>query len=125
MAKALIIDDEKTYCYYLSQILEREGYEVRSALTGHDGLDMTQTFVPDVLIVDWMLKDDYDGIQVAEAIRRTNPNLQTIIITGFSAEDPQREAGNTQVFRYLEKPFEIQDVLNAVHDALQQAGTSA
>jgi len=122
MAKVLIVDDEEGYRFYPSVALEKAGHKVRSAGDGPEAIEIGNLFVPDVLIADWRLPQDYSGPQVAEAIRNVNPNLQTIVITGYSADEIKSEAHNP-IFKILEKPFGIEDLIEAVSQAAQSSQT--
>ncbi len=118
MAKVLIVDDEEVYRTYLSGWLAREGHEVETASNGHEAIDVGKTFAPDVVIVDWMLKDDLYGLQVAEALQAFSPDLKTILITGFPSEGLRREAMDARVYRFMEKPFHMTELSAAVRDAM-------
>ncbi len=117
MAKILIVDDEEGYRLYPSQVLTHEGHNVRTAASGRDAIEVGAEFIPDVLITDWRLQSSFDGLALAKAIRAINPMLLTIMITGFSAHDVV-ESDRAGIFRILEKPFDLDDVVTAVHDAL-------
>jgi CheY-like chemotaxis protein len=121
VGRILIIDDEETYRTQLSLILETRGHEVQTAATGREGISVGTDCPPDLLIADWRLKDDMTGIDVAEALRQSNPRLQVIMITGYSAED-LREETDLGHLRVLEKPFSLNDLLTAVQDALSEGG---
>ena len=112
--RVLIVDDEEMYRYYLSQFLSREGYEVRTAGSGHEGIEVGQDFVPDLLVADWKLENDYNGFQVSEALGNVNPKLETIIITGFPSPELHRKAEG-RTLKVFQKPFEPEDLLAAIH----------
>ncbi len=118
MAKILIVDDEEVYRTYLSGWLAREGHDVETASDGHAAIDVGKTFAPDVVIVDWMLKNDLYGIQVAQALRAFSPDLKIILITGFPSEELRREAMDARVYRFMEKPFHMTELSAAVRDAM-------
>jgi DNA-binding NtrC family response regulator len=118
MANVLVVDDEEVYRTYLSGWLTRDGHEVQIASNGQEAIEIGKEFPPDVLIVDWMLKNEYYGLQVAEALCGVVPDLKTILITGFPSESLRREALNARVFRFIEKPFHMTDLAAAVRDAV-------
>jgi len=117
MARVLIVDDEEVYRTYLSNWLVHEGHDVRSAPNGHEAIITAKAFLPHILIVDWLLKNDYYGLQVAEAVQDLTPELKTILITGYPSEGLRRDARQAQVFRFMEKPFHMSDLSTAVRDA--------
>lgn len=118
MARVLIIDDEEAYCRYLGAALKRQGYEVATARSGHEGIECAATFEPDVLVTDWMLQNDYTGLDVAQILGDQQPDLRTIIITGYLSGELRRQADEAGMFRFIEKPFESAEVLSAVDAAL-------
>ena len=85
MAKILVIEDEVSYCDSLKLILLRAGHEVRIARSSQQGIREVIDYAPDLLIVDWMLKSDLHGGQVAEQIRAVHPRVKIIVITGYVA----------------------------------------
>ena len=117
MATVLVVDDERSYRHYLSARLAREGHDVLVAAGADEGITMAASTPPQVLVVDWLLGQEASGLQIAAELQRRDPTLRTILITGFSAQALAR-ADDVAVFRCLEKPFEIDDLVRAVCDAL-------
>jgi len=118
MARVLIVDDEEMYRKYLSQILEIEGCTVRTAATGSDAEAIARDFDPDVLIIDWLLAEDRRGTEVAQELQGRHPDMRTIMITGYSADEIGKAGASTPVFRLVEKPFRLETIVSAVNDAL-------
>ena len=117
MARVLIVDDERGYRHYLAQHLAREGHEVRSASSRDEAIEVGAEFLPEVLILDWMLNNALD-LEVAEALPEIHPDVRTILITGFASEHARHEALGVPIFRIIEKPFDMTDLSAAVRDAL-------
>lgn len=118
MANVLILDDEEVYRTYISDWLAREGHEVRSTSNRQEAALVAKSFRPDLLIVDFLLKDKYYGLQVAEAMRKLAPELRIIVITGYPSENLRRDALDARVFKVIEKPFHMVDLADAVRDAV-------
>jgi DNA-binding NtrC family response regulator len=118
MANVLIVDDEEVYRTYISNWLAREGHEVRSASNRQEAALVAKSFCPDLLIVDFLLKDEYYGLQVAEAMRELAPELRIIVITGYPSDSLRRDALDAHVFRVIDKPFHMIDLADAVRDAV-------
>ena len=116
MGRVLIIDDEEVYRVHVAKILDDEGHTTRTAIDGSEGIDIATTFRPHVLIADWLLTDDCSGLDVARILRKDDPDLRTIIITGFDSKEIENQAP-TDIFQYLDKPFDLQELLTAVRDA--------
>jgi two-component system nitrogen regulation response regulator NtrX len=121
MANVLIVDDERSYRKYISQRLTADGHTVETAATRAEGIAVGLALGPDVLIVDWMLDNGESGLLVADALRQRNPAIQAICITGFSAERVMAERGDSPIYRCIEKPFDLDDLADAVADALSEA----
>ncbi|MCP5045520.1 MAG: response regulator, partial [bacterium] len=66
------------------------------------------------ILADWMLKDHVHGLQVAETLRDFRPDLQILLMTGFPSSEIRKEADRAQVFRFLEKPFGLDEVAAAI-----------
>ena len=117
MAKVLVVDDEVGYREGLRDVISDEGHDVEVAASSYDALEIAKRFCPDVLIVDWMLQNDLSGLDVSESLRESNPHLTTIIITGYPAQELRSQAEGFEVFAFLEKPFELDDIRNTVRKA--------
>ncbi len=117
MAKLLVVDDERRYRELLERILAEEGHDVRLADAGREAIDEGCRFRPDVLLVDWMLKDALHGLNVAAALRAVIPQLRTVLITGFPSQDVRLTAAKEGFSSFLEKPFEAEAVREAVRRA--------
>lgn len=112
--RVLIVDDEPSYRDYLERYLLREGHDVKTAATGQEALAIGMEFAPQVILADWMLKDHVHGLQVAETLRESRPELQILLMTGFPSSEIRKEADRAQVFRFLEKPFGLDEVSAAI-----------
>lgn len=117
--RVLIVDDEPSYRDYLERFLKREGYDVRTASTGQEALAIGKEFAPRVILADWMLKDHIHGLQVAETLRDMQPDLQILMMTGFPSSEIRKEADRAKVFRFLEKPFGLDEISLAIAAATQ------
>ena len=82
---------------------------------------MAGRFLPDVLVVDWMLKDHTDGLEVADGIRKTQPNLRVIVITGYPTASLEARIRNTPSTQFLTKPFTLSDLIDAIYAAVEGA----
>lgn len=113
----LVVEDDQHYRTYLCRALSRDGYNVRGTATGRDGVAVGSRFRPRVLVVNWMLGDDLNGLGVASVLQAVDGDLQTILITGFSLSDVADVVSKPPVFRIIEKPFELKELVDAVRQA--------
>jgi DNA-binding NtrC family response regulator len=118
VARVLVVDDEPIYCDNLKFALSRAGHEVATTSAVDSALAMAERFQPDLLIVDWMLKNQFDGVDVSRSLHSANPALKTILITGFPADEWQPVEHAPSVTRVLEKPFSLADICQLVDQLL-------
>ncbi len=116
MAKIIVLDDEPSICKVIECRLARDGHDVRISNTGDEAIDLGYLFQPDLLITDWNLKSDYDGLEVAEAMSVAKENVKTILITGYATYKncPQ----DVEIFATLPKPFSVDELAHTVDRAL-------
>lgn len=114
MTTVVIVEDEDSLRETLSRYLVHEGYDVISAASGQEALEAGMDASPDVLIADWMLKGHMHGLHVSEIFRALHPRLNTILITGFPSRDLLEESDRQGVLRLLEKPFDLEELQQAV-----------
>jgi len=116
--RLLIVDDEPSYREYLERYLSREGYDVRTAGSGREAFDVSREFDPEILLADWMLKDHMHGLEVGTVLRKRNPKLRILLMTGFPSAEIREEADRACVFLFLEKPFGLDEVAEAIAQAV-------
>ncbi|MBW1804300.1 MAG: response regulator, partial [Deltaproteobacteria bacterium] len=112
-ATVVIIDDEESMCEGCSQELEEEGY--RAAATGNDeeGLRMVNQLKPNVVFIDLRMPK-ISGIEVLAKIRKIDPSIVPIVITGYATEESAVKTMKMGAFDYLCKPFDERVLLGAV-----------
>lgn len=128
MAHILVVDDVADYCDELATGLSLDGHSV---LTAHDpayAIYLGSSIRPDVLVTDWLLQSHIYGLDVSEAIRIVKSNVQTVLITGFATIDLYQQANEFGVTNFLEKPFPLARIREAVKTAIRMpsvVGTDA
>lgn len=115
--KVLVVDDEKTVCNSCKKILTQEGYAVDIALSGEEALRKIKTDGFDVVITDWKMPE-IDGIEVARRIKRENPNIEVIMITGYPSVESSVKAMRSGISDYVPKPFTPEELSDVVVRAL-------
>jgi len=118
MSRILVVDDESGYRQNLDYFFTRQGHRVKTAASGRAGIRLGARFRPEVLIVDWMLKNHIHGLHVSEVLNMVVPDMQTILITGFPSQDLRDESQKSRMCAFLEKPFDLNQIETAVEDAL-------
>ena len=120
MARILIIDDEADIRTVFQRCLERMGYKVETAADGRQGLRLVATSAPDLVITDLMMPET-DGLEVIRTIRKEQPDLPVIAISGGMRVAPVNFLPIAEKFgasRVFEKPVELDRLLAAVRELL-------
>lgn len=118
MASILVIDDDASIAETLDLYLTEEGYKVRTALTGTDGLNKYVQEQSDVVILDIRLPD-VDGFSVLEDLKEENENVKVIMITAFHDMETTINAMKSGAFDYIHKPVNVDELDLAIKKALK------
>ena len=122
----LIIEDEIAQAQILQYNLEAEGYSVRHAATAEDGLHYAREFLPDLIILDWMLPD-MAGIEVCRQVKSGAKTQGTpvIMLTARGTEDDKVHGLNVGADDYMVKPHSIKELIARIGAHLRKSGGSA
>ena len=115
----LVIDDEEIMREILEALLTREGYSVRLASSGAEGLDLARSLPFDVAIVDVMMPG-IDGIATLDELKKIDDDLPVLMITAFASVENAISAMKRGAFDYITKPFKNDEVLVVVRNALER-----
>lgn len=122
MHRILVIDDEKDICMLISGILEDEGYDVKSAHTSQAGYALIKDFDPDLVIQDiWLQGSDDDGIDVLRTVKKDNPNLPFLMISGHGTIETAVSSIKEGAYDFIEKPFKSDRLILMINRALESA----
>jgi len=102
--KILIIDDEEVVLDSCKQILRKENYQLLTVSNGELGIQLINKDKPDLVFVDLKMPG-LSGFEVLKKIRDIDPNIITIVITGFSTVSSAIEAMKNGAYDFLPKPF--------------------
>ena len=113
----LIVDDEPSILQSLGGLLSDEGFDVHTASNGYEALKNIESDSPDLVLLDiWM--PGLDGIDTLQEIRKHNPYIQVIIITGHGTIETAVKATKMGAYDLIEKPLSIDKVIVAINNAL-------
>jgi len=113
----LIVDDEPSILQSLSGLLSDEGFEISTAANGYEALKIVDIESPDLVLLDiWM--PGIDGIETLKEIKKDNPHIQVIIISGHGTIETAVKATKLGAFDLIEKPLSIDKVIVAINNAL-------
>jgi DNA-binding NtrC family response regulator len=115
----LVVDDEEIMREILETLLTRQGYEVRLASSGQEGLDLARALPFDAALVDIMMPG-LNGIETLDELKRIDEDLAVIIITAYASVESAISAMKSGAFDYVTKPFKNEEVLVVVRNAMER-----
>ena len=122
-ARVLVVDDNAAFVENLVEILQTEGYLVRTASTVAEALVAAHSGL-DVALVDLRLPDG-DGSQLAKQLKENQPDSEVILLTGYASVESAAEAVRAGVCAYLIKPCATPELLLTIEQALRQVRLQA
>jgi two-component system, cell cycle sensor histidine kinase and response regulator CckA len=117
--RILIIDDEPRIRDSLKLLLDGHGYDVYTVSSGREAQDVLSVYHFDLALID-MVMPDMTGHELMEQIHESNPDTMVVIITGHASLDSAIGALRRGAYDYLRKPFEFEELLKTVQNALNQ-----
>ena len=115
----LVADDEPSMRLNLTELLEGEGYAVELASNGEEAVQKTIQHNPMVVLMDIKMPK-LSGISALKAIKKHDSRIPVIIFTAFGTNEKPIEAIKSGAFDYLDKPFDIDELLSVLESALDQ-----
>ncbi len=119
VGRILVVDDEPIVCKSCVRVLSPEGYSVTTTLKGREGIERGLTDEFDVVVIDLKMPD-VDGMQVLEAIKEKRPDVEIIVITGYSTVSTAVKAMKLGAIDYLPKPFTPDELSVVVSKAMER-----
>ena len=116
--RLLLVDDEPVIRETLEAILTTYGFEVSAAATVAEALQKITSEKFEILLSDLNIGNPGDGLTVVSAMRRTQPDAVTMILTGYPAFETALEAIRQQVDDYIVKPANIPALVNTIESKL-------
>jgi DNA-binding NtrC family response regulator len=114
--RVLLVDDEQEFTEVLSQRMESRGVGVDTAASGPEALKKSKDRPYDAIILD-LAMPGMDGIETLKRLRESNPDLQVILLTGHATLQKGVEAIKLGAMDFLEKPAEIEKLLEKIRQA--------
>ena len=116
----LIVDDERDICTLIAGILEDEGHTARRAHNSTEAIDAVRQRRPALVILDvWLQGSELDGLQLLEVIRREDPPIPVVMISGHGTIDTAVSAIKNGAYDFIEKPFKADRLLLVVDRAIE------
>jgi two-component system nitrogen regulation response regulator NtrX len=120
MSDILIVDDERDIRELISDILQDEGFSTRLASNSDECMAEINTAAPSLMILDIWLKDSrMDGIDILKSVKRDNPDVPIIIISGHGNIEIAVAAIKQGAYDFIEKPFNIDQLTVVISRAME------
>jgi two-component system response regulator HydG len=109
----LVVDDKFSDRETLKTILEDKGYRVTTAKDGTEAIEMVKSKHYDIIFLDVILPG-IDGVETFERVKRIDPEVTVIMMTGYTAEDLVRKAVSEGAYTCIYKPFDMEKLVGLV-----------
>ncbi|MEM9138621.1 MAG: sigma-54 dependent transcriptional regulator [Pseudomonadota bacterium] len=120
MADILVVDDEADIRDLISDLLRDEGHEARSAHDADSAFAEIEQAAPDLIILDiWLQGSRMDGIEILKSVKRDNPGIPIVIISGHGNIEVAVAAVRQGAYDFIEKPFNMDQLMVVVGRALE------
>jgi DNA-binding NtrC family response regulator len=114
--KILLVDDEKDFLDVMSERIEARGMEVTTADSAKKALENVESGGFDAIILDLMMPG-MDGLEALKAIKKKNPDLQVILLTGHATVEKGIEAMKLGAMDFIEKPADLDKLTEIIKKA--------
>ncbi len=118
-AYILIIDDEAEAAERFSRLLKRHGHRVDAVISGEEGINKVKNEKFDLILLDIKLPG-IDGIQTLENIKKIDPEVEVIMVTGYGTMSSVVESMRKGASDYIEKPLDIEKVIFSIEKAFDR-----
>ncbi len=120
MTDILVVDDERDIRELICDILEDEGFSTRMAGTSDEAMAELNKAAPGLMILDIWLKDsNMDGIDILGHVKRDNPQVPVVIISGHGNIEIAVAAIKQGAYDFIEKPFNIDQLMVVIRRAME------
>ena len=113
----LVVDDEPNFLELMKSALGKRGFDVNTALTGPEALKLLDDEFFDFALLDLRL-GTADGIDLLAEIKRRQPRIRAIMVTGYPTEESRIEAQEKGAAAYLSKPVDLVDLFQTFKSVL-------
>jgi DNA-binding NtrC family response regulator len=116
--KLLLVDDEVKFLESIAKRLALKNFEVTSATTGKEAIASAENGLFDVAVVDFQMPG-MDGTQVLKTLKEKHKYLEIIMLTGHATIDSAVECTKLGAFKYLEKPYDFEKLVEVIKQAYE------
>lgn len=116
--KVLIVDDQNGIRVLLLEVFSSEGYTTFQASNGKLALEIVRKESPDLVLLDMKIPG-MDGLEILKHIKSMNKEIKVIMMTAYGELDMIKESTELGALMHFTKPFDIDEMLNAVNHQLR------
>ena len=116
--KLLLVDDEMDFLQVITERLALKDFDVIAATNGREAVASAEKDLFDVAVVDFQMSG-MDGTQVLKALKERHKYLEIIMLTGHATIDSAVECTKLGAFKYLEKPYNFEELVEVIKDAYE------
>jgi len=117
--KMMLVDDEERFLSTTRKLLEKKDFDVLTATSGADALELLRTNRMHVVILDVKMPG-MDGVATLREIKRRFPMVEVIMLTGHATVDSAVEGMKAGAVDYLMKPADIEEIIAKATDAFKR-----
>jgi two-component system, NtrC family, response regulator PilR len=119
MTSILVVDDEQSMREFLKILLEKEGYQVTTAVDGGSALNLAENDPFDLVISDIRMPG-LTGLELLARLKQLRADIAVIMITAFASPDDAVAAMKNGAFDYITKPFNVDEIKGVIRSALKR-----
>jgi CheY-like chemotaxis protein len=119
MSTLLVIDDDRLNCDMLEAVLSRQGYQILTATSGREGLELFHKHHPCVTLLDLRMPG-MDGLAVLREIRAHDPAAGVVILGGGATEDQENQARELRVSDFFRKGLSLDMLIGVINQVAQR-----
>ena len=120
--KVLIVDDEKDFLEIIAERIAARGLDVSTASSAENALNMIEEESYEVVVMDFMMPA-LDGFKALKLMKAKRPEMQIILLTGNVPDEKRIEAKALGALDVIEKPPDLQDLIEKIKKAQKGRGT--
>ncbi|NHN31976.1 response regulator [Paenibacillus agricola] len=123
MKKLLIVDDQNGIRILLTEVFSTEGYQTYQASNGKLALEIVRNASPDLVLLDMKIPG-MDGLDILKHIKSIDASIKVIMMTAYGELDMIKEATDLGAIMHFTKPFDIDELRQAVNSQLGESKNS-
>ncbi len=113
----MIVDDQFGIRVLLTEILQKDGYQMYQAANGKEALDIQELEEIDIVLLDMKIPG-MDGVEILKKMKERQPSIKVVMMTAYGELKMVNEALENGAISYMAKPFDIEDVRQVIRHNL-------